>query len=103
MPYRSSHEVPARIGPGSVDQAMTSLKGRVALWLLPPLFLLLAANAVSSYRGAREAADLAYDRSLQMALMFLGEHLTTSGETATWDLPRSIREVLGNCLLYTSR
>ena len=74
---------------------MTSLKGRVALWLLPPLFLLLAANAVSSYRGAREAADLAYDRSLQMALMFLGEHLTTSGETATWDLPRSIREVLG--------
>ncbi|WP_169069265.1 sensor histidine kinase [Candidatus Accumulibacter contiguus] len=75
---------------------MTSLKGSVALWLLPPLILLLAANAVLSYRGAREAADLAYDRSLHMALMFLGERLTTSEEVAaTGDLPRSIREVLG--------
>lgn len=74
---------------------MTSLKGRVALWLLPPLFFLLAANAVVSYRSAREAADLAYDRSLHMALMFLGEHITAHGEAPTGDVPRSIRDVLG--------
>jgi hypothetical protein len=32
---------------------MNSLRGRVALWMLPPLLLLLAANAMLSYRGAR--------------------------------------------------
>lgn len=74
---------------------MRSLKGRTALWLLPPLFFLLVANAVLSYRGAREATNLAYDRSLHMALMLVAEHVTTLEGKVTVDVPRSIRDVLG--------
>jgi two-component system sensor histidine kinase TctE len=95
MRYRLNHEIPARDWPAPVGYAMKSLKGRVALWVLPPLLLLLAANAILSYRGAREAADFAYDRSLHMALVFLGERVTMRAGKVAVDVPRSIRDVLG--------
>ncbi|MBI4740008.1 MAG: sensor histidine kinase [Betaproteobacteria bacterium] len=75
---------------------MKSIKSHTLLWLLPPLFLLLVANTLLSYRGARETVDPAYDHSLQMALTLLGEHVTVSPgkEKISVDVPRAIRDSL---------
>lgn len=74
---------------------MKSLKGRLALWILPPLLLFLLASAVASYRGAREAADLAHDRALQMAVIALGERVTLHAEEVVVDIPHAMRTMLG--------
>lgn len=74
---------------------MKGLKGRVALWMLPPLVLLLVTNAVLSYRGAREAVNFAYDRVLQMATASLSERVTIRAGKVAVDAPHAMRAMLG--------
>ena len=75
---------------------MNSLRGRVALWMLPPLLLLLAANAMLSYRGTRAVTDIAYDRALHLALLTLRQHVTLHMGQVTVEMPFAIRSVLGD-------
>jgi two-component system sensor histidine kinase TctE len=72
---------------------VTSLRRRVAAWLLPPLVLLLGVNAVLSYRGALEAANLAYDRSLWASIKSIGEHSKVKNGGVVVDIPYSALEV----------
>ena len=43
-----------------------NLRSQLVRWLLIPLTLLVAVDAVSVYYNALEVADLAYDRSLSI-------------------------------------
>ena len=52
-----------------------SLRGQLLRWLLIPLAVLVAINAVSVYRNALDAADLAYDRSLLASTRALAERV----------------------------
>lgn len=70
-----------------------SLRRRVAVWLLPPLVLLLAVNALLSYRGALEAANLAYDRSLWASIKAIGESSRVRDGKVIVDIPYSALEV----------
>jgi len=72
---------------------MTSLRRRVAVWLLPPLVLLLVVNAILSYRGALEAANLAYDRSLWASIKSISEHSQVRNGKIVVDIPYSALEV----------
>lgn len=53
-----------------------SLRGQLLRWLLIPLAVLVAINAVSVYRNALDAADLAYDRSLLASTRALAERVS---------------------------
>ena len=70
-----------------------SLRRRVAVWLLPPLVLLLAVNALLSYRGALEAANLAYDRSLWASIKAISESSRVRDGKVIVDIPYSALEV----------
>lgn len=72
---------------------MGSLRRRVTVWLLPPLVLLLAVNAVLSYRSALEAANLAYDRSLWASIKSIGERSYMRNGEVVVDLPHSALEI----------
>lgn len=72
---------------------MASLRRRVAVWLLPPLILLLAVNAMLSYRAALEAANLAYDRSLWAAIKSIGERSFVRNGEIVVDMPHSALEI----------
>ncbi|SFU77375.1 sensor histidine kinase [Pseudoduganella namucuonensis] len=53
-----------------------SLRRQLLVWLLVPLILLMAVNAVSVYRNALDAADMAYDRSLLASTRALAERVS---------------------------
>lgn len=72
---------------------MPSLRRRVAAWLLPSLVVVLAVNAVLSYRGALEAANLAYDRSLWASIKSIGENSYVKDDRIRVDIPYSALEV----------
>ncbi|KAF0166572.1 MAG: tctE [Rhodocyclaceae bacterium] len=71
----------------------SSLRRRVAVWLLPPLVLLLGVNAVLSYRGALEAANQAYDRSLWASIKSIGESSFVRNGVVVVDMPHSALEI----------
>lgn len=71
----------------------SSLRRRVAVWLLPPLVLLLAVNAVLSYRAALEAANQAYDRSLWASIKSIGERSFVRDGEVVVDMPHSALEI----------
>lgn len=79
---------------------MRSLRGRVARWLVPLLVLVLAVEAVLSYQAARASADLAYDRTLQLALRTFATTAradapdTASDAAVPAALPVAVRAVL---------
>jgi two-component system sensor histidine kinase TctE len=52
-----------------------SLRGQLLRWLLIPLAVLVVLDAVSVYRNALQAADLAYDRSLLASTRALAEQV----------------------------
>ena len=62
-----------RFGPGA---RLGSLRNELLRWLLVPLVLLVALNAVSVYDNALDAADLAYDRSLLASTRALAERVS---------------------------
>ncbi len=73
-----------RWGPGT-QQA--SLRGQLLRWLLIPLVILVVLNAVSVYRNALDAADLAYDRSLLASTRALAERVSVVNGKVVADVP----------------
>jgi two-component system sensor histidine kinase TctE len=71
----------------------SSLRRRVAVWLLPPLVVLLAINAVLAYRGALDAANLAYDRSLAASIKAIGERSYARNGEIIVDIPYSAFDI----------
>jgi two-component system, OmpR family, sensor histidine kinase TctE len=73
-----------RFGPGA---ALGSLRGQLLRWLLVPLVVLVALNAVSLYRDALDAADIAYDRSLLASTRALAERVSVRDGKVAVDVP----------------
>jgi two-component system sensor histidine kinase TctE len=64
-----------------------SLRRQLLRWLLIPLAVLVAINAVSVYRNALDAADLAYDRSLLASTRALAERVSIVNGRVVADVP----------------
>jgi two-component system sensor histidine kinase TctE len=64
-----------------------SLRGQLLRWLLVPLGILVAINAVSVYHNALDAADLAYDRSLLASTRALAERVSIVNGKVVADVP----------------
>nr|WP_248287200.1 sensor histidine kinase [Massilia antarctica] len=64
-----------------------SLRSQLLRWLLIPLVLLVALNAVSVYDNALDAADLAYDRSLLASTRALAERVAIKDGKVVADVP----------------
>ena len=60
----------------SQPRPLGSLRNQLLRWLILPLVALVALNAVSLYRDALEAADVAYDRSLLSSTRALAERVS---------------------------
>jgi two-component system sensor histidine kinase TctE len=73
-----------RFGPGA---PLGSLRGQLRRWLLVPLLLLVALDAVSVYRNALDAADVAYDRSLLASTRALAERVSVEDGKVVADVP----------------
>ena len=73
---------PARAG-GHIG----SLRGQLLRWLVLPLLALVAIDAVSVYRNAIDAADLAYDRSLLASTRALAERVSIANGRVIADVP----------------
>lgn len=71
----------------------SSLRRRVAWWLLPPLAVLLLLNALWSYKVAMDAANRAYDRSLTASLKSLAENIHATGGRISVDIPYSALDI----------
>jgi two-component system sensor histidine kinase TctE len=64
-----------------------SLRSQLLRWLLIPLVLLVALNAVSVYHNALDAADQAYDRSLLASTRALAERVSVRDGKVVADVP----------------
>ncbi|MDQ1924300.1 sensor histidine kinase [Massilia pseudoviolaceinigra] len=64
-----------------------SLRSQLLRWLLIPLALLVALNAVSVYDNALDAADMAYDRSLLASTRALAERVAIKDGKVVADVP----------------
>lgn len=64
-----------------------SLRGQLLRWLLIPLAVLVVIDAISVYRNALDAADLAYDRSLLASTRALAERVTIVDGKVVADVP----------------
>ncbi|MES2017955.1 MAG: sensor histidine kinase [Pseudomonadota bacterium] len=67
--------------------ALGSLRSQLLRWLLIPLALLVALNAVSVYRNALDVADQAYDRSLLASTRALAERVSIRDGKVVADVP----------------
>ena len=70
-----------------------SLRRRLAWSLIPPLAALLLLNAFWFYKGATDAANRAYDRSLTASLKSIAENIHATGGHITVDIPYSALEI----------
>lgn len=70
-----------------------SLRRRVGWWLVLPLGLLVLINAALSYRGALDAANHAYDRSLTASLDAIAENTHATGGRILVDVPHSAFDI----------
>jgi two-component system sensor histidine kinase TctE len=78
--------------PGAVQSPAStvrlgSLRNQLLRWLIMPLVALVALNAVSLYRDALDAADLAYDRSLLASTRALAERVSVRDGKVVADVP----------------
>ncbi|MFL9924225.1 sensor histidine kinase [Herbaspirillum lusitanum] len=64
-----------------------SLRSQLMRWLLVPLLMLVALDAVSVYYNALEVADLAYDRSLLASTRALAERVSVVNGQVVADVP----------------
>ncbi|MBA5686186.1 sensor histidine kinase [Rugamonas apoptosis] len=64
-----------------------SLRGQLLRWLLVPLIVLVILNAISVYRNALDAADMAYDRSLLASTRALAERVHVVDGKVVADVP----------------
>jgi len=67
--------------------ALGSLRQQLLRWLILPLVALVALNAVSLYRDALEAADVAYDRSLLSSTRALAERVSVQNGKVVANVP----------------
>jgi two-component system, OmpR family, sensor histidine kinase TctE len=73
-------------GPGT-PAPLGSLRSQLLRWLIVPLVILVAANAVSLYQDALDAADIAYDRSLLASTRALAERVSVRDGKVVADVP----------------
>jgi two-component system sensor histidine kinase TctE len=64
-----------------------SLRGQLLRWLLIPLAVLVALNAVSAWHSALDAVNLAYDRTLLAAARAIAERISMVDGRVTVDVP----------------
>jgi len=64
-----------------------SLRNQLLRWLIVPLVIMVAINAVSLYRDALDAADVAYDRSLLASTRALAERVSIRDGHVVADVP----------------
>lgn len=64
-----------------------SLRSQLMRWLLVPLLILVALDAVSVYYNALEVADIAYDRSLLASTRALAERVSVVNGHVVADVP----------------
>lgn len=64
-----------------------SLRNQLLRWLIVPLVVLVALNAISLYRDALEAADIAYDRSLLSSTRALAERVSVHDGKVVANVP----------------
>ncbi len=64
-----------------------SLRGQLLRWLLIPLLILVALDAISVYRNALEITDVAYDRSLLASTRALAERVSIVHGKVVADVP----------------
>ena len=64
-----------------------SLRNQLLRWLLIPLAVLVALNAVSVYRNALDVADVAYDRALLSSTRALAERVSVKDGKVVVDVP----------------
>ncbi|WP_313168515.1 sensor histidine kinase [Massilia oculi] len=69
------------------SRPLGSLRQQLLRWLILPLVALVALNAVSLYRDALEAADVAYDRSLLSSTRALAERVTVRSGKVVANVP----------------
>lgn len=67
--------------------ARGSLRRRIALWLPPPLAVLLGINALLSYRSALEGVNRAYDSSLTASIRAVAERVHSLDGEIQLDIP----------------
>lgn len=71
-----------------------SLRARLLRWLLIPLGVLWAFDAVHTFLTVRAAINAAYDRALYASALAISERVTLTGTTPTVDIPPLALEVL---------
>ncbi len=71
----------------SRGRAGGSLRGKLLRWLLLPLALVVVVSAVSAYRNAVGAANLAYDRSLLASARTIADRVALVGSRIMVDVP----------------
>jgi two-component system sensor histidine kinase TctE len=81
---RIRRRIKHRFGAGA---PLGSLRNQLLRWLLAPLVLLVAVNAMSLYRDALDTADIAYDRSLLASTRALAERVAIKGGKVVADVP----------------
>jgi two-component system sensor histidine kinase TctE len=69
------------------SRPLGSLRSQLLRWLIVPLVALVALNAVSLYRDALDAADIAYDRSLLASTRALAERVSVRDGKVVADVP----------------
>ncbi len=75
-------------------RAEQSVRGRLLVWLLGLLAVLLAASAVAAYRTALAVATDAYDRSLLDPALAIAQQLRFGEAGAVLDMPKEALEAL---------
>ena len=71
----------------AAGKTLGSLRGQLVRWLLIPLLVLVALDAVSVYDNAVDVADLAYDRSLLASTRALAERVSIVNGAVVADVP----------------
>ncbi|MDY7546030.1 sensor histidine kinase [Glaciimonas sp. CA11.2] len=69
------------------QKSLGTLRSQLLRWLLIPLLLLVALDAVSVYRNALDVADLAYDRALLASTRALAERVSIVDGKVVVDVP----------------
>ena len=70
-----------------IATGLGSLRSQLMRWLLVPLLILVALDAVSVYYNALEVADIAYDRSLLASTRALAERVSVVNGQVVADVP----------------
>ncbi len=71
-----------------------SLRRRLILWLLGPMLVVSTVLFFDAYRGAREAADSAYDRVIAASVLAIADRVVTVEGQLDVDLPYVALEML---------